>query len=138
MKLKRKAGKEGISDRAATAKLKPIRRELVFSLRDFDHTQGQTFAEWQEGKILDVMMEKLRDYSRMTIPEAQQARLTIYGTFPAESKFKPPAFIPPDAHWASLHIQGKECMAGHLIDNTFYMVFLDREHEFWPSKLKYT
>jgi hypothetical protein len=129
---------KGTDDLSKATIYKPPRREMVFSLRDFDYTQGQTFTEWQDGKILDVMMDKLREYCRKTLPEAQQARLTIYGEFPPESKFKAPVFIPQNAQWASLHIQGKECVAGHLVDNTFYIVFLDREHEFWPSKLKHT
>ncbi|GHT74931.1 hypothetical protein FACS1894124_5540 [Spirochaetia bacterium] len=129
---------KGTTDPAKVSSYRPPRKELVFSLRDFDHTQGQTFSEWQEAKLLDTFLDKLREYCKKTLPEAQQARLTIYGSFPPESEFRPPAFIPRDAQWASLHIQGKECAAGHLIDNTFYIVFLDRNHEFWPSKLKHT
>jgi hypothetical protein len=136
MKSRDKTSNNGNADKGKIPKLKPARRELVFSLRDFDHTQGQTFTEWQDARLLDSMMDKLREYCRKTLPEAQQARLTIYGSFPPESKFRPPVFIPREVQWASLHIQGKECISGHLVDNIFYIVFLDREHEFWPSKLK--
>jgi hypothetical protein len=138
MKSKDRTGNKGNADKVKVPRLKPMRRELVFSFRDFDPTQGQTFAEWEDGKLLQVFLDKLREYSRKTLPEAQQARLTLYETFPPESGFKHPSFIPDDARWASLHIQGKECVAGHFIDNVFYITFLDRNHQFWVTKLKHT
>jgi hypothetical protein len=39
-------------------RLKPAHKELVFSFRDFDQTQGQTFAEWQNLSLLDTMLDK--------------------------------------------------------------------------------
>jgi hypothetical protein len=130
MQSKDRTGNKGNIDKVKVPRLKPIRRELVFSFRDFDPNQGQTFAEWED--------EKLREYSRKTLPEALQARLTLYETFPPESGFRHPAFIPQDARWASLHIQGKECVAGHILDNVFYITFLDRDHQFWITRLKHT
>lgn len=119
-------------------RLKPEQKELVFSFRDVDQTQGQTFTEWQNLTLLDAMLEKLKEYSKKTIPEAQKAGFTVYDRFPPKSEFKPPQFILENAKWASLHIQGKECIAGHLADNIFYVVFLDKDHKFWPSILKHT
>jgi hypothetical protein len=112
--------------------------ELVFSFRDFDQTQGQTFAEWQNLNLLDIMLDKLKEYSKKTVPEAQKAGFTVYDRFPPKSGFKPPQSIPENVKWASLHIQGRECIAGHLENNTFYVVFLDKDHRFWPSILKHT
>jgi len=88
--------------------------------------------------LLSVMLDKLKEYSRKTVMEAGKAGFKIYGSFPPDSSFRHPKHIAEDAVWASLHIQGKECIAGHLIDNIFYIVFLDKEHKFWPSKLKHT
>jgi hypothetical protein len=119
-------------------RLKPAQKEMVFSFRDFDQTQGQTFAEWQDIRLLDRMLDKLKEYSKKTVSEAQKASFTVYDRFPPKSEFKPPQFIPENVKWASLHIQGKECIAGHLMDNTFYVVFLDKNHRFWPSILKHT
>jgi hypothetical protein len=113
-------------------------RELVFSFRDFDPSQGQTFTQWGDSKLLRVLLDKIREYSRKTIPEAQIASFRIYGTFPPHSRFTSPRHITPDATWASMHIQGKECIAGHVVGNIFYVVFLDREHHFWPTEKKHT
>jgi hypothetical protein len=32
--------------------LKSVKKEILFSFRDFDHTQGQTFAQWGDAKLL--------------------------------------------------------------------------------------
>ncbi len=37
-----------------------------------------------------------------------------------------------------MHIQNKECVIGHTLRNVFYVVFLDKEHGFYPSELKNT
>jgi hypothetical protein len=84
------------------------------------------------------MLDKLKEYSRKTVTEAQKAKFTIYGSFPENSRFDYPKYITEDAIWVSMHIQGKECIAGHIIGNIFYVVFLDREHHFWPTEKKHT
>jgi len=119
--------------------LKPEKpKEMVFSFKDFDQSQGQTFVEWEKLSLLSVMMDKIKEYSRKTIMEAGKASFTTYGQFPPNSLFKYPKYITEDAIWASLHIKGKECIAGHIIGNIFYIVFLDTEHEFWPTGKKHT
>ena len=35
-----------------------------------------------------------------------------------------------------MHIQGKECVIGHVIGQVFYLVFLDCDHKFWPTDLQ--
>jgi hypothetical protein len=117
---------------------KPPPKEIVFSFKDFDHTQGQTFVQWGDAKLLRILLDKIREYSKKTIPEASQASFRIYGGFPPHSRFVHPKHIIPDAIWASMHIQGKECIAGHVIDNIFYVVFLDKEHHFWKTEKKHT
>lgn len=117
---------------------KPGLKELTFSFKDFDHTQGQTFVCWESESLLNKMLDKLKEYSKKTIEEAKKASFKIYGSLPEHSEFKHPKHVTEDAVWASMHIQGKECIAGHLIDNVFYIVFLDREHKFWPTSKKHT
>jgi hypothetical protein len=136
--MKGKSKLSGAISKKSQLPLKTVKKEMLFSFRDFDHTQGQTFAQWGDAKLLRILLDKLKEYSRKTIPEAEQASFTIYGVFPPHSHFTAPRHIIPDAIWAAMHIQGKECIAGHIIDNVFYVVFLDREHHFWPSEKKYT
>jgi hypothetical protein len=54
--------------------------------------------------------------------------------FPPDSKFKQPKHLSNET-WAVMHITGtsKEVVAGYIEDDIFYIIFLDKEHEFWPS-----
>jgi hypothetical protein len=119
--------------------LKPEKKELLFSFRDFDHTQGQTFQNWHESKLLPILLERIKEFCKFSRTEAMRNQcLKVYGDFPNNSVFKHPVHIAEDAEWASLHIQGKERIAGHIIGNIFYVVFLDKEHRFWPTEKKHT
>ena len=138
MKHKGQVKQQRIKDKALVMNYGPARNEMLFSFRDFDQTQGQTFVEWENEKLLNPLLEKLKEYSKKTIPEAKQANFKPYGSFPQESGFKHPSFISKDANWASMHIKGKECIAGHLIDNIFYITFLDKDHQFYITRLKNT
>jgi hypothetical protein len=126
-----------IKDREVSVSLKQL--ELItFSFKDVDHTQGQTFSEWQELGLLDIMLDRFKEYSKKTIPAAQGSVFHIYGEFPPQSGFKHPAYIGESVKWAAMHIKGKERVVGYMDRNIFNVVFLDKDHEFWPSKLKHT
>lgn len=115
------------------------KRTIVFSLKDFDINQGQSFEDWEEESILSELMTRLRQVSSFSVPEAeQQGILKIYGDFPSESDFKHPKHIPPGVNWASISIRGKIRIGGYLEDNVFYIVFLDKDHRFWITKKKHT
>ncbi len=115
------------------------RKQIVFSLKDFDQTQGQSFDKWEEETILAKLMVRLREISGYTIIEAiNKGILNDYKTFPEKSDFKFPTYIHPDVNWAALVIGGKERVAGYIEDNVFYIVFLDKDHRFWISEKKHT
>ena len=116
-------------------------RKIVFSFRDFDRNQGQSFSEWQDEKLLALAIDKISQLSQLTIAQAQQQKiLKIYTKidFPPKSKFTYPKIIKEGVLWASFHIQGKECIIGHIEGDVFHIVFLDKEHEFWISEKKHT
>lgn len=114
---------------------------IVFSFRDFDRNQGQSFTEWQEDELLAALCEKLLGISQLTVGQAVNQQIIKPYTkveFPPESAFKHPKHVPVDIIWASMHIQGKECIIGHFDKNVFNIVFLDKNHEFWITKKKNT
>lgn len=114
---------------------------IVFSFRDFDRNQGQGFTEWQEDAILAVLCERLTGISHLTVGEVINQQIIKRYTkvdFPTESVFKHPKHVPDNVIWASMHIQGKECIIGHFEENVFNIVFLDKNHEFWITKKKNT
>ncbi|MCO6475430.1 MAG: hypothetical protein J5I94_02360 [Phaeodactylibacter sp.] len=114
---------------------------VVFSFKDFDRNQGQSFKEWEMEELLALACEKLSGLSSLTIGQALQQRIIKVYTktdFPPESGFEHPKHVPDGVKWASMHIQGKECIIGHLEENIFHIVFLDKDHEFWKTKKKNT
>lgn len=114
---------------------------IVFSFRDFDRNQGQSFEEWESGKLLALAANKLREVSQLTVGQATAQQVIKPYTkvsFPPESGFIHPKHILPDVIWCSMHIQGKECVIGYFEDNIFHIVFLDKDHEFWKSEKKHT
>jgi hypothetical protein len=54
--------------------------------------------------------------------------------FPPSSGFNEPKHI-VGVTWAVMHITNtsKEVVVGYIEDDVFYIVFLDKNHEFWPS-----
>ena len=111
---------------------------FVISFEYLDRNQGQDFEDWNKEGLLVNMLNTLRDYCMKPLQENKGDKFKVYGAFPPKSKFKHPKHVPKDADWASLHINGKACLAGHVYENIFYVVFLDKKHEFWITKLKHT
>ena len=87
------------------------------------------------------MINKLRAICQITMAQATAQQIIKPYTkvdFPPESAFEHPKHVLPDVTWCTLHIQGKECIIGHIEDNVFHIVFLDKDHEFWKTKKKNT
>ena len=110
---------------------------IVFSLKDFDINQGQTFKDWEENELLALAITRLRAISNLTVGQTlQQQIIKNYPKvpFPPDSEFRHPQHVPNDVVWCSMHVQGKECIIGYMVENIFYIVFLDKNHEFWKTK----
>lgn len=125
-------------------KVKEDLPKIVFSFKDFDIRQippGQSFEEWQDEKILAYTLNKFGHICALNIVEAQQqGMIKIYKDFPEKSDFELPRHILGDVNWAVImDIKGqKGRVAGHIIDNVFYVVFLDKEHKFYKTSKKNT
>lgn len=121
-------------------------KNICFNFSYLDKTQGQTYKDWEQNELLALLMDKLEHLSKLNIMEAQGGILTIYKDieFPPKSKFKFPKHLPENykfpenVKWAKIDIQGKERVIGFLENNVFYIVFLDKNHEFYPSEKKNT
>lgn len=113
---------------------------LVFSFKDFDSNQcppGQTFKEWEKGELLAPLMTKLVELSsKNRVIASQEGCLSTYDTFPEDSDFKKPKYIEGDVQWATIKDVGGQLhrVGGYIVDNVFYVVFLDKEHKFYKMK----
>lgn len=108
---------------------------FVISFRHLDKTQGDTLNEWESINILAKAIDVLAGYCNRSLITQQDKKFTIYGGFPPKCKtyFRHPDHVPEDAQWARIHITGKQIIAGHVVRNIFFVVFLDNKHQFWVS-----
>jgi len=114
---------------------------FMLSFRHFDKNQGNNFYEWEATSKLAHTIEVLASLCSSTLTsQTDGKKFTVYGDFPPTHKtdYTFPTYIPEDAQWARIHITGLQCVIGHIVNNVFYVVFLDGEHKFWKSELKNT
>lgn len=116
------------------------KRSVSFSFQYLDNTQGQTLKEWEAEGLLANLMLRTQQISQHTVEQCLREQYIKQYTkvpFPPTSKFKEPKHVTPD-NWAVIHIKdkSKEVVAGFLENDVFYIVFLDKEHDFWDTNLQ--
>lgn len=109
---------------------------------------GQSFEEWDKERIILDLNQKLKSFSEKSKTELlSDGVLCIYGEYPSNSGFIYPAALPKEKskmEWARLTITGKRRVIGFFTpgsdreSDVFYVVFLDKEHQFFPSEKKHT
>lgn len=132
--------KQTVAELKAKASEQLHKEVFMVSFRHVDRNQGQRFNEWEAAQLLAHAIETVCGYSSASLHSQLHDRFKIYGGFPPPDKtdFSHPSQVPPDAQWACMHIAGEPCLIGHVVDNTFFLVFLDQHHKFWKSELKHT
>ncbi len=118
------------------------KRNLTFSFIKQIPTQGQTIEEWDKLGLLQKLFLRMKYIGQFSVHAAiNDGCIKQYSKvdFPPDSGFKAPKHI-HNVTWAVMHVtnKSKEVVAGYIEDDVFYIVFLDKDHEFWPSPLKNT
>lgn len=113
---------------------------ISFSWSKLDANQGQTIDEWEKENLLSKLSKRLQQIGQYESSHALAQQLIKQYTkvgFPENSKFNKPNHVNP-AYWAVIHITptSKEVVAGYIEDNIFYIVFLDKDHHFWPTDIQ--
>ena len=111
--------------------------KVSFQYIDTSQKFASSFKDWQKEGLLSKMMETLSGYcSRPLIDQVDKVKFTIYGDFPPQdlTMFECPNHVPEDAKWGRIHITGPAVIVGHIIKETFYVVFLDKTHKFFLTK----
>lgn len=133
--------------------------KMKFNFSYFDVTQeaGQDFSDWTNEQLLKLL-NKLQEYSgnsishwtRESIGKGRNHVLEIYGSFPRKSEFKQPKHVPHQALWSRFRLESSVRLIGFILpeefngkeqrksgfffcSNTFYIVFLDKDHLFYSS-----
>ena len=113
---------------------------ICFSWAKLDNTQGQTIDDWEREELLSKLSKRLQQIGQYESTHALAQQLIKQYTkigFPENSKFKEPNHVKPN-YWddKKLKKKSKEVVAGYIEDNVFYIVFLDKEHHFWPTDIQ--
>ena len=126
-------------------KVVTARKLITVSFKDIDFTQPkgneQTFDTWSNDGLLVPLLERIRQLTKLTRDEAEKQQIIkVYGDIPDHSDFTRPKHVDENASWAVLKGIGGQVstLAGYIVENTFYAVFLDKEHRFWPTEKKNT
>ena len=113
---------------------------ISFCFSKIDKTQGETIEQWEQLGLLSTFIEKTQQISNLEYQHALAKQLIKQYTkvgFPENSEFKEPKHVNPNC-WAVIHItqNSKEVVVGYIENNIFYIVFLDKEHKFWPTDIQ--
>ena len=138
------------------------RMKFNFSYLDTSQEFADDFNDWTDQQRIKLFT-KLKEYSRKSILQWKQQFIgsgkkrhsvcVIYGNFPKHSKFKHPKHIPHQACWGRFRLESSVRLAGFIVPddkhdmihcktglrfdkNTFYVVFLDSQHKFYPCEPK--
>ena len=112
-------------------------RTISFSWEKLDRIQGQTVSDWESEGLLSQLCTRMQQIGQFDATNALAQQLIKQYTqvgFPPNSKFDIPKHVTP-IYWAVIHItpNSKAVVAGYIEEDVFYVVFLDKEHHFWPS-----
>lgn len=136
-----------------------LSEKCKFNFAYFDNNQesGQHFSDWT-GEELSKLLDKLKDFSRETLlywtrqpigsGRHRSNVFEVYDSFPTNSDFVHPVYVPHQAKWARFRLEQSVRLVGFVIPdeyndvahsgtrvrfdtNTFYIVFLDKDHRFY-------
>lgn len=121
--------------------------------------KSQSFGDWSQNELVKLL-EKLKNYSGKSLNDWKNESagksgkvLSIYGKFPNKSEFSMPTHVPSEAEWGRFRLEQSVRLVGfvlpssfhqtphrktgvHFDCNTFYIVFLDRDHKFYLTETK--
>lgn len=113
-------------------------RTISFSWEKLDKNQGQTPSEWEQEGLLSqlcIRMQQIGQFEATTALAQQYIKQYTQVGFPPNSKFEIPKHVTP-TYWGVIHVtpNSKEVVAGYIENDVFYVVFLDKDHLFWPTR----
>ncbi|MBW2185001.1 MAG: hypothetical protein JRG71_00955 [Deltaproteobacteria bacterium] len=129
-----------------------------FSYFVSDQSAGQDFIDWDHPRLA-MLLNKIKNYTEFPLEHWRNERVgrgglrmfATYGKFPSKSQFTLPKHIPHEAEWGRFRLGSKIRLIGFTVPselhntphnqtkdffdkNTFYVVFLDRDHKFYTCE----
>lgn len=136
-----------------------------FFLTEDSGVDESTIAHWEKEGLFSKHLTKLQSYSKRSLKgmlsdsgmRGMLKCLRDKSAQPSNARLHMPKEVPSCAEWYEFHLGGKQRVIGFVMPgelhgerfpdveseftiskNTFYVVFFDGGHDFWPSKLKHT
>ena len=136
------------------------RCKFNFSYFTSEQEHASDFSDLSELELLKLL-NKLKHYSvepldywtTQSIGSGKKRRMLLefYGEFPSKSEFEFPKHIPHEVLWGRFRLESDDRLIGFVVPdefhntyhektgfqfdkNTFYVVFIDKNHKFYPSK----
>jgi hypothetical protein len=133
-----------------------IKCKFNFSYFDVQNGISQDFQDWSYEELVKLL-EKFKNYSEFSLTHWQREKVgkysvfVVYDQFPINTDFTKPKHIPHQALWARFHLENMVRVIGFVIPdeyadkahpktasrfdtNTFYIVYLDKEHRFYKTE----
>jgi len=146
----KKVGLNLSKDLAAEFSTMALRCKFNFSYLDSNQDGAADFNHFSKLELKSLIL-KIKDFSKESLEQWKlDGSYKNYGKFPSKTNFKHPSFVPEEVLWGRFRLQGKFRLAGFTVSteiaknhddldtNTFYVVFLDINHNFYLSKKKHT
>ena len=127
-----KKEKPSVNDEELTSNFK-----VSFQYFDSSQKHASSFRDWQNASLLSHALDVLAGMCKKPLASQYDGdKFALYGDFPPKdkTKFEVPEHVPEDAHWARIHVNGRSVIVGHVVRDTFYVVFLDKFHSFYLTK----
>jgi hypothetical protein len=121
--------------------------KVLLSYEYLDIQQGQTFKQWNDKNDLLKLQELGQTLNRLSVNRALADQIIIQyniadekkwnqNNMPKVSKWKYPNTVQrSDVAWSKIELGRKLRVIGFFEENIFYVVFLDNNHQFFPSVL---
>jgi hypothetical protein len=118
---------------------------------------GQEFSDWSKPQ-LEKLLESLQEFSKSPLSHWRSVPVkggppifSVYGNFPNNSEFSHPPHVPHQVEWGRFRLGSAVRLVGFVLPasystqlhsgtktafdcNTFYVVFLDRDHKFYKTE----
>lgn len=109
--------------------------EITISLR-YWHSNSQCLSDWQakELKKLAKIIGKAQELTAIQLKSDQSLGWKLHSGPAKGHGFSRPTKLSKDIKLSELRVDNKARIHGALIDDTFFLVWLDRGHEVFPQK----
>lgn len=131
------------------------RCKFNFGYFDVQNGISQGFEDWSHDELIKLL-NKFKNYSKSSLEYWKNQKagsypvFTVYECFPVSTDFAKPKHIPHQVLWARFHLENRVRLIGFVIPdeykdkahpktahrfdtNTFYVVYLDKEHRFYKT-----